>query len=575
MIRRLVLISAALLGLGLYLGETLDGVAQEAASFSTLIEEAMEARSEEPTMDKRISLDLRGLNITDAFKYLSIQGGMNIVVNKNVSGRVTFMITDVPIRDVFDVILRSNGLAYEKRGNVYTIMTETEYKQLYGKQFSDIREVKLFRLKYAVPENAFILVDAIKTEIGRVVVDQETGTLLIMDTPEKIKEIEEAIAILEKKNNIQIFDLKYAKAKDIEEQLKERLDAKKVGSIKADERSNQVVVQAFSGRMEDIEQLIESFDRKTREVIIDAKIIKITLSDGSEMGVEWEGLIKSTEGFNFLGTHAFNPLDRLGTSFIDQYAARVQTAPDDPTADINSQWNKIFTSTAAPTAGTKTAISEKIYFGRADQWEAVLSFLDTIGHTKILSNPRLAVVNNQEAKIHVGKREAYVTTTTTTGQTTSTVSEDVTFIDVGIQLSVTPTINNDGYVTMKIKPEISSVVGSLRTPTNNLIPIVDTSMAETTVMVKDSSTIIIGGLRKNEKVHSSRQVPFFGRIPLLGNLFKMQTNEDEVTELLILITPHVIEGDRLLTAGDFQEEGEEGIKNVYRDYTSVQNIEAE
>ncbi|MCK4809465.1 MAG: type II secretion system protein GspD [Candidatus Omnitrophica bacterium] len=564
------LISVILLGCIVFVGQL--RCAEGSDNLSTLMEEAEGGGSVEQGMDQLISLDLRGLEVTDALKYLSVRGGMNIVVSKNVTGRITFMLTDVSIRDVFDIILCNSNLAYEKKGDVYTIMTDKEYQQRYGKQFSDVRQIKMFRLKYAIPENAFTLLDALKSEIGRLVIDQESGTVLVMDTPEKIKEIDHAISVLEERNAIKIFELRYAKAKDIEEQLKEKLDVKKVGTIKADERSNQVIVQALPERMKEIEQLISALDRKTREVLIDAKIIKITLSDDSVMGVEWEGLFKSFSahaGLDFIGSHPVSALDRLGKSFVDDFATRVASAPDAIPAD---DWNRIFTSTSIPTAGAKMTLSEKIYFGKTNKWEAVLNFLETIGHTKILSNPKLVVVDNQEAKIHVGKREAYVTTTTTTGQTTSTVSEDVTFIDVGIQLSVTPTINADGYVRMKIRPEISSVVGTLETPTKNLIPIVDTSMAETTVMVKDGSTIVIGGLRKDEKVYQSKQVPFFSKLPLIGNLLKSETYDNEQTELLILITPHIVEGD-VLVIGDLKEIGEEGIK-LYRDYTSYEEAKA-
>ena len=561
-------IIAILAGIILFPGQML-GAAEKVANFNTLINEATGVSAEEYNMDQLISLDLRALDITDVLKYLALRGGMNIVVSKNVTGRVSFMLANVSIRDVFDVILRSNSLAYEKCGNIYTIMTEKEYYERYGKQFSDMREVRIFRLKYAVPESVFSLADALKSEIGRLVVDQDSGTVLVMDTPEKIKEIENAIVSLEKKSNTQVFELKYAKAKDIEDQLKDKLDGKKVGTVKADERSNQVVIEALPERMKEIEKLINSLDRKTREVFIDAKIVKVSLSNDSNIGIEWEGLLRrlGNQGIvDFIGSHPFSPLDRTGQSFIDDFATRYASAPKDNDAA------RIFTNTSMPTKGSKEMISEKVYFGKTNEWEAVLSFLNTIGHTKILSNPKLAVINNQEAKIHVGKREAYVTTTTTTGQTTSTISEDVTFIDVGIQLSVTPTINADGYVTMKIRPEISSVVGTLITPTKNLIPIVDTSAAETTVMVKDGTTIIIGGLRKDEKVYASRQTPFLSKIPLIGNLFKADTHNNEQTELLILITPHIIGGD-VLIARDFKEVGEENIK-PYREY-SVRETESE
>lgn len=542
-----------------------------ATDIKSLIEESEENEDQRRSMDELISLDLRGMDINDALKYLSVRGGINIVVSKNVSGRITFMLTDVPIRVIFDVILRSNNLAYEKTEGVYTVMTEKEYQARYGKQFSDIREVKVFRLDYVAPENAFTFIDALKSEIGRLVVDQESGTVLIMDTSEKIKEIEKAISILEKKNNFKIFELQYAKAKDVETHLKERIDAKNIGSIKADERSNQLIVQILPGRMNEIEQMIKALDQKTREVLIDTKIIKIALTDDSAKGIEWEGLFNklSKGGYvDFIGSHSYAALDRLGQSFIDDFATRVASASDDFTdaqkEAFTSATQRIFTSTSQPTAGLKTTLSEQLYFGKVNEWEAVLSFLETLGETKILSNPKLVVVNNQEAKILVGQRQAYVTTTTTTGQTTSTISEDVTFIDVGIQLSVTPTINSEGYVRLVVKPEISSVVGTLKTPTNNLIPIVDTSMAETTVLVKDGSTIIIGGLRKEEKVTTIKRIPFFSQLPLIGKFFQNESHENETTELLILITPHILGGDILVT-GNFDEVGEVNIKS-YRDY---------
>jgi type II secretory pathway component GspD/PulD (secretin) len=200
---------------------------------------------------------------------------------------------------------------------------------------------------------------------------------------------------------------------------------------------------------------------------------------------------------------------------------------------------------------------EELHFGMITQnrdFDVVLKFIATAGKTKILSNPKLAVINNQEAKIHVGQKEAYITTTTTTGQTTNTVAEQVTFVDVGVLLSVVPIINDDGFVNLKVKAEISSVIDTLVTPTDNRIPIIDTSLAETTVLVKDGSTVVIGGLRKDTKVDSSKQVPFFGSIPFIGRLFGNKSNATERSELLIMLTPKMITGEVLVS--------ESGAKNT-------------
>jgi len=478
---------------------------------------------------------------------------MNIVTSKTVSGRVTFQLKDVPLQDIFDITLLSNGLAYEKIGDIYYVMTGKEYEADYGKQFGDRRAVKVFRLHYAVPEKAFDLLDTMKSKIGKVLVDQDSGTVLLMDTPDKIKEAEKALEFLEQKAEVSVFNLQYADAKDVEEQLKAQLDNKKVGSIKADERTNQVIVQTLPGRMEDIGKMITQLDKKTKEVMIEAKIIKIKLGDDKAMGFEWEGMFNTmTEhGMDFLGSHPLYNLYRTGTNFIDSFT-------------------EIASEDANLPAGAKTTATEGIYFGRTSStfsFETLFKFLQTIGETRLLSNPKIAVINNQEARIHVGRREAYITTTTTTGQTTTTTAEEVTFVDVGIQLAVTPTINDEGYISMKIKPEISSVVDVLVTPSSNEIPIVDTSTAETTVLVKDGSTIIIGGLRREEEIVNTEQVPFFSKIPILGNLLKSTTTETERTELLVLITPTIVQGDKLIT-GDVPA-GQQGTK-PFKEYVSFE-----
>ncbi len=517
-------------------------------------------------MEGKISLDLRNIEVADALKFLSMKTGINMISTKDVTGRVTLTVQNIPAKDVFDIMLRSNGLAYSKEGEIYNIMTDEEYKALFGKKFADIRQIKVFKIKYAIPEQVFSLLDALKSDIGRVLVEPDSGTALIMDTPEKIQNIQDALATLEQKNLVQVFTLKYAKAKEVEEQLKAQLDAKKVGSIKADERSNQVIVQALPERMVAIEKLILSLDKKTKVVLVDTEIIKVKLSDQLDSGVEWEGLFgeASKYGMAYAGANPFSVLQPAATAWQSRSSFLNAKSNDIGAYPFSSN------ATGVPPSGAKTSPG-LMHVGIIDSKrdiDVLLKYVQTLGKTQILSNPKIAVVNNQEAKIHVGERQAYVTTTTTTGQSTSTVSEEVTFVDVGIQLAVTPTINDDGYVTMKIKPEISSVVSFLTTPSGNKIPIIDSSMAETSVMVKDGSTIIIGGLRKEEKTSSGTQVPFLGKIPILNFFFKNETKKTERTELLVMITPHIVSGDALITGDEHDPAFGSQSGKEYKEYSS-------
>ena len=136
-----------------------------------------------------------------------------------------------------------------------------------------------------------------------------------------------------------------------------------------------------------------------------------------------------------------------------------------------------------------------------------------------------------------------------------------------MQLFITPTINDEGYVTLMIKPEISSVIGNVTTSQNNKIPIIDTSTAETTVMVKDGATVAVGGLRKDSTSMESKHIPFLSKLPLLGNLFKDEQSTSSRSEILILITAHIIEGNELKTGDDRVFNPQHN--NSYKDYAPI------
>jgi type IV pilus assembly protein PilQ len=520
------------------------------------------------SIEDRISLDLRNIEVVDALKFLSTKAGMNIITTKSVAGRVTLMVEDVPIKDIFDIMLRSNNLAYDKQGEIYNVMTRDEYKVLYGKDFADVRQVWTFRLKYAIPAQAFNLLDALKSEIGRVFVDTETGSALVMDSPEQIEAMKQALQRFEEENLVQVFVLNYARAKDVEEQLKTQLDAKAVGLIRADERNNQVIVQTLPERMKQIERLINLLDRKTKEILIEAQIVKVKLSDDLSTGVEWEGLFDLAlgSGLTYLGSYPFSAVQAT----TDAWRSR-----KDVFNDVGYVGSYPFSGTSSNYSAGNTSIgTQQMHLGSVGgnyDFDIIIKCLQTLGDTRVLSNPKLAVINNQEAKIHVGEEIPYVISTTVgAGETTASVAEEVLFEEVGILLSVVPQINDEGYVTLKVKSEISSLLDYYITPTGNKIPIKDTSTTETTIMVKEGSTIIIGGLRKEQEVDSSRQVPLLGSIPILGKFFSVKSQTKDRTELLIILTPRLITGDVLLTSVEGTAVGQEAIKSI-KDYSELKN----
>ena len=239
-----------------------------------------------------------------------------------------------------------------------------------------------------------------------------------MDTSAKLMQMDKVIAQVDVRMNKKVYDLSYARADEISTKIAEILTPD-LGKYEVDERSNTIIVTDTQAVLNEIDRLVEVFDRKDKEVLVEAKILQITLTDETKLGVDWEGIVSKYHDLNVA-------------------------------ADFDIL--------------TATDKSGRVSIGSLtnDEYTATVEALQTIGRTRILSNPSIATLNNQEAKILVGSTEPYVTSTTTTPASgPTTTAESVNFIDVGVQLYVTPTIHNDGFITMNIKPEVSSVTSKL------------------------------------------------------------------------------------------------------------------
>lgn len=459
---------------------------------------------------KRVSIDLRDSDIIDVLKFLSQKGKFNIFINPGIQGRVTLYLENVKIADILDIILLSNGLAHEEKDSIVYIMTQEEYKIRFGQDYNDARQVNLVKLKYAPPNQVFKMLEPIKSKVGSIVVDEQSGTIILVDIPEKAKFMLDVIKEVDKPLETKIFDLDFSKAADLVTVLKTKVDTQNIGAIQADVRSNQIVVTTLPNKMQEIASLIEKLDRQTREVVIDAQIVKIDLSNDYRQGINWEYLFRRG---------LMEPLDL--TLAVPNTNLGVTPLPDGQTIQYGSLSNEGYTAT--------------------------FQFLNSLGDTRILASPRITVIEGEEAKILIGSREVSLTSTTTvgTGGAGNTVSDSVSFVDVGTSLTVSALINKRGYVTLKVKPEVSSVrerVTSSSSTSNTSIPVVDTTQAETRMMIKDGATVVMGGLRKQEKHDTSHQVPFVSKLPLVGNLFKHRNKELDQSELVVFLTPHIIDG---------------------------------
>ncbi|MBI3602296.1 MAG: hypothetical protein HY209_05325 [Candidatus Omnitrophica bacterium] len=462
----------------------------------------------EDRMIRKITLDVRDMNVVDVIKFLAQKGEFNVVISAPVDGRTTVLLHAVAIKDALDIIAVSNKLAYHVQNDIVQVMTAAEYEAMYGKQFSDKTEVSIIHLQYSKPSYVLAALDNMKSNIGKIIIDEDTGTVVLVDTPPSIMVMKKAIEQIERPLDTLVYDLKYAKADVVAEKLRSRIDAKAVGSITADERSNQILVRVFPGRHDEVEKVIRSLDEPTREVLIEARILQVILKPNYDAGIDW-----SSQIFN-------NGKNKFSFKNIDLNESGLAAASD----NLASTFSRI----AVGNVNTQ-------------DFMMALRSLQQVSDTKILSSPQILVTNNDEAKIHIGDTVPYIISTTNGTGDNAIKSEDVRFIDVGLKLNVTPTINDDGMVTMHLRPEISSVVGRITSQAGG-IPQVNKTEVETAVMVHDGMTIILAGLRKEDKSHTKKGFPVLMDLPYLGNFFSRTSDSITSTEIVILITPHIVKG---------------------------------
>ncbi len=307
--------------------------------------------------------------------------------------------------------------------------------------------------------------------------------------------------------------LNYLKAADAQNLVRKALTPK--GDIRIDEMTNTIVVSDTSKALQQVKELLTQVDKPPEQVIIEAKIVDITSSDLHNIGVTW--------GTDFTPTSS--GLFNRNTVFQEELQTTV-TLP----------------GTSSSLSGGQFSLDTLTLKGLT--LTATLDALISDSKANLLASPSIAVVNNQEARIVIGEKVPFKERT----QTTTGTTETTRFIDVGTTLRVTPSINSDGYITMRIHPEVSSVSALL-----DAGPRITTREADTTVRIKEGETIIIAGLIKQEDNRTRSEVPGLGRLPILKYLFGSQSKDKSQTELAVFITPSILRSRAELATMSIEE----------------------
>jgi general secretion pathway protein D len=362
-----------------------------------------------------------------------------------------------------------------------------------------------------------------------VVADEHTNSVIVTTTSQQMENISRLITQLDRdvaeyEQDTKVFSLENAEAANLARVLNELLQTTMfeqqrgrtttasrggvmgtaaetietarglTGNVKivAEETTNSLIITTYFRNFEKLEKIIKELDVMLPQVLIEVKIVEVTLDDDSKFGVEWMWEHTTSVGDkNYVqnGTTAFGLADEI--------------------------------------YGLKYGI-----LGEA--LETLLMALEKNTKVNILSTPRIMTLDNREAIINIGQEVPYLESTQETA--TGGVLTSYDFRDVGVILTVTPRINKSETVTLDVNQQINSLIEF----TLFNAPVIAKREATASVTVKDGQTMIIGGIIEDNKTETIHKVPIIGSVPFIGKLFQREETKMEKTELMVFITPHII-----------------------------------
>ena len=305
--------------------------------------------------------------------------------------------------------------------------------------------------------------------------------------------------------------------------------------IQIDPETRSVVVITDDETHAAVEKVINNLDHPKPQVLIKVVFVEVTLDKNLDVGIE--------------GNYTLNVGHGKGTGVST--STTTKTAGSTTTQTVTTSSNSVGVGSGAGVAGTLFGLAAnptaKGVFGQitSDNWNATLHMLASNGKAQILSRPSIMARNNQQAVIVVGQQVPLVTSSqvTTLGQTINSIS----YQDVGIILRVTPFITSDKTVEMIVAPEISSLSDQTVAVSAGVnAPIINKRSAETVVVTPNATTVVIGGLMQKQITSTVDKVPILGDIPLLGHAFRHTVKGETRSELLIFLTPYIVESTQTL-----------------------------
>ena len=434
---------------------------------------------------EKLSLNFQNVEVRSVLNVIADFTDLNIITSDTVQGNLTLRLKDVPWDQALDIILQTRGLDMRKNGNVLWVAPRDELS---------------------------------------------TKEKLALESQQQITELEPV--------RTETFQLNYAKADAVAKMLgddKQRMLSKR-GSVVIDARTNQLFVQDVGSRLEDVRKLIVKLDVAVRQVLIEARIVEANDTFSKNLGAKLgyldagilrEGAQGGGAGIGLLGNQ------RLGVTG-NLLGVGEQTGQATVTGGSYIPNTQMINLPATGLSGFNAGSIAISLFNRnlTKFINLEISALEADGKGKIISSPRVMTADNIEAVIEQGTELPYQVAT-------SSGATSLSFRKANLSLKVKPQITPDGNIVMSLEIN-KDAVGQVTTAGFAI----DTKHVKTEVLVENGGTVVIGGIYTQDTRTTITKVPLFGDLPVVGNLFKNQARQDNKTELLVFITPRLVQ-DRL------------------------------
>jgi type IV pilus assembly protein PilQ len=445
----------------------------------------------------RVTFNFQDIPVRSVLQLLADVSGTNIVASDSVHGNVTLRLVNVPWDQALDVILRAKALDKRTDGNVIWVAPQQELAA-YEENVANARLKAL--------DNAELVSDYIPISYGKAA---DIAKLLTSSS------LTNSAGGGHGSNAPRGF-------------LSSR------GSVTFDERTNTLLVNDTPEKVQEIRQLVAVLDKPVQQVLIEARIVIATDNFTRELGARL--------GFNTWGRSGRQKVIASDTiSDITKLNNSVESASQSGTITYPGGLNVDLPSTTQGTSSFALGIISGHYM-----LDLELSAAQLEGRSETISEPKVITANQQEAVIDQGQEIGYVTFQNSGGAGGGAGTATVQFKDAVLELRVTPTITADNRVFMQLKVKKDAINQLVANPGGGFVPQLDKREIDTSVLVDNGQTVVLGGVYEFQKSTDLKKVPFLGDIPILGALFRDKKNINNKAQLLIFVTPRILGQDTVM-----------------------------